>query len=924
MTGGRRGTAGSGDERAEFDAQQQELRRAILDLEAARDRLAQLYGFAPVACLTWDADGVVLAANLALASMLGMAREELLKTPFPSLLADGWRDALRAHRRTVFGQGEGCTCEVQLQRPDGGKLWARLESRPVLDPRGDAMLCRTAVVDVTENTEDVPPTFEALLDLVHADDRRSVQEAMDRAAETGEPFELECRIVRPDGTVRSVVSRGTPDRNDQRRTVSVVGTLQDITEHKRVQEALLLSHNLLAIANRHTSVAPLLEECVREVRRFTGCQAVGMRLLDEEGNIPYEAYEGFSREFYRSESPLSVHADQCMCVYVVMGRADSRLPYYTEGGSFYMNGTTAFLATVSEEVKGKTRNVCNKFGFESVALVPVRVEDRILGLIHVADRREDMVPLAKVEALEAAALALGPAILRLKAEEALRAERDRAQKYLDTAGVLMVALDAEGRVELINRAGCELLGYEEQELVGKDWFATCLPERVRDDVRAAFDALIDGDLEPVEYFENPVLTRDGSERDVAWQNSVLTDEDGAVVGVLGSGTDITTRKRMERALRRSHERLERRVEERTTQLTVAYEVLKEGARSLVEAQRIAHLGNWTWNIVTDELKWSDEIYRIFGLEPQEFGATYEAFLARVHPDDRQAVERAVEEARFQGRPYSIDHRIVLPDGTERTVHERADLRVDEQGNAVEMIGTVHDVTERKEAEERLLAYQRELRSLSSGLLLAEQRERRRIAAALHDGIGQSLAACKIKLGQVLHAPGADRAAKLLREVRDMVDRMVHETRSLTFDLSPPVLYELGLVAAIEWLAEQMEARHGLRVAVANRAGPLLTSEETGVLLFQAVRELLLNVAKHSGVHAARVSIESDGRELRITVADEGAGFDPSALRPEGAGEGGFGLFSIRERLDLLGGGLDLASEPGGGATATLVVPVGDD
>lgn len=136
--------------------------------------------------------------------------------------------------------------------------------------------------------------------------------------------------------------------------------------------------------------------------------------------------------------------------------------------------------------------------------------------------------------------------------------------------------------------------------------------------------------------------------------------------------------------------------------------LRRSEAGLAEAQRIAHLGNWDWNIVTNELRWSDEIYRIFGLKPQEFGATYDAFLSSVHPDDRDFVVRSVNEAVYDRKPYSIDHRIVLSDGTEHIVHEHGKVTFDEAGKPVHMIGTVQDITERKQAEEEIRKLNMEL------------------------------------------------------------------------------------------------------------------------------------------------------------------------------------------------------------------------
>ena len=149
-----------------------------------------------------------------------------------------------------------------------------------------------------------------------------------------------------------------------------------------------------------------------------------------------------------------------------------------------------------------------------------------------------------------------------------------------------------------------------------------------------------------------------------------------------------------------------------------HEALRKSEASLAEAQRIARLGNWDWDIEENDLLWSDEIYRIFGLAPQEFGATYEAFLNSVHPEDREFAKASVDEALYEGKPFNIDHRIVLPDGSERIVHEQAEVFFDETGNAIRMIGTVQDITERKRADEELQHTLEKLRKALGGIIQA--------------------------------------------------------------------------------------------------------------------------------------------------------------------------------------------------------------
>jgi len=239
----------------------------------------------------------------------------------------------------------------------------------------------------------------------------------------------------------------------------------DITERKRTEEALQVSHHFIEIANRHTEMTSLLQEFVVEVQNFTGAAAVGLRILDEKGNIPYQAYEGFSREFYEWESPLSTKSDQCMCINVIKGVTDPNLPFYTEGGSFYMNGTTRFLASVSEEEKGRTRNACNRFGYESVALVPIRLGERILGLMHIADPHENMFPLEMVKALEGAAMQVGIAIQRVRSEEEIRKKNKELEAF-----VYMVSHDLKNPVVSIQGFCSSILKNQRDELNEKTLF----------------------------------------------------------------------------------------------------------------------------------------------------------------------------------------------------------------------------------------------------------------------------------------------------------------------------------------------------------------------------------------------------------------------------------------------------------------------
>jgi len=190
---------------------------------------------------------------------------------------------------------------------------------------------------------------------------------------------------------------------------------------------------------------------------------------------------------------------------------------------------------------------------------------------------------------------------RKQAERSLQEERDRAQRYLEIAGVILVVLNSDQTVQLINKKGCEVLSYEPVEIIGRNWFDTFLPDKDRERARAGFIEIFSGNIDSIEYFENAVLTKNNEERIISWHNTVLRDQMGNIVATLSSGEDITERKQVEDALRKAHEELSKFSRDLEKIVLERTEELREKDKQLIEAERMAALGKIA-NRIAHELR----------------------------------------------------------------------------------------------------------------------------------------------------------------------------------------------------------------------------------------------------------------------------------------------------------------------------------
>jgi PAS domain S-box-containing protein len=495
---------------------------------------------------------------------------------------------------------------------------------------------------------------------------------------------------------------------------------------------------------------------------------------------------------------------------------------------------------------------------------------------------------------------------RQRAELAVVQERDRAQQYLDAAEVVLLGLNLDGQITLVNRYACSVLGWPQEELLGRAW-SSFIPEPLRRWFEETFVSVIEGRRSSI--IENPLLTRSGDERLIAWHNKLLYDPEGRPTGTLSCGIDITDRHAAVEAMRTAEERM----------------------RFALEG---ANVGIWDIDYRTGVLRWSETLEAHYGLEPGGFAGTFDAFRDRIHPDDRASVMSAIEAATRSGSDFSFQHRSLRPDGSVRWLNGAGRIHLGPQGEPLRGVGISLDVTERHTLE---MQYRQAQKMEAVGQLAGG------VAHDFNNLLSVILGNCELVRADL---PAGDAGHAGIDEIQAAGESAARLTRQLLAfsrkEIVQPAVVDLNQVmTGMRTLLDRI-IREDVTVVLTLAPAPVCVNADRGQLE-QIVLNLAVNArdAMPTGgtlrIETGAIAVEpghagfdpalSPGPYATLTVTDTGAGMTPQVrahlfepfFTTKEMGTG-LGLATVHGIVSQSGGAVRVASETGSGTTMTVYLP----
>jgi PAS domain S-box-containing protein len=454
-------------------------------------------------------------------------------------------------------------------------------------------------------------------------------------------------------------------------------------------------------------------------------------------------------------------------------------------------------------------------------------------------------------------------------------------------------IDKELRLVIANKAFLESVhkDYGVRIREGDPVLFTEINEDYREIWKRLFDKVFQGERVTIEYPDEGGIYKEGFYFDLGL--NPVYDEQGDIAGIGCFTQDITQRKKTADLINRSRSELS-------------------------EAQKLAQSGTWSFDIITSKTTWSEGIYHVFGIDPGTTAEITESFFHLVDEADQGRVHRARSLSRSHGIPFDIEFGITTPSGEKRIIQSIGRSERDATNKIIRVFGTAQNITERKRAEEEIKASYQQFQELTSRSREILEEERTRIAREIHDELGQQLTSLKMDASWISNTiPEKDREIqeKLLNMIA-LIDDTVKTVRRISSELRPGILDDLGLLAALEWHAEEFEKRTGIVSHFVSELNDFNPEGKLATSIFRVYQEALTNIARHAGATRVETVFEKKEGHIRLTIKDDGQGFNLKEVKSRSS----LGLIGMKERALMFQGDLVIEHNAPKGTIVILKIP----
>lgn len=485
---------------------------------------------------------------------------------------------------------------------------------------------------------------------------------------------------------------------------------------------------------------------------------------------------------------------------------------------------------------------------------------------------------------------------RRETENALRLSEERLRLALDAAHMGTWDWDIEkGTVSWTDNVE-HIFGLQKGSFLGTyDEYLKLVHSADREMVQRLNNQILAGPRDDYTV-EHRILLSSGEIRWIEGRGRVYRDSGGKPSRMAGTIADVTRRKEVENELAQWQNR---------------YELVVASSGLIVYDQ----------DLRTGTIAWSGSVTRALGFELHEMNGGIDQWLSRVHASDRTATVAHLEEAKLKLKSFEVEYRFLAKSGDYHWMLDRGFFVVDDQGRPAHMLGILQEISERKRNEEDLRNSREQLRALAAHLQSIREEERTMIAREIHDELGQSLTGMKMDAAWLMKHLSAEQQMERQKAVGmiSLIDSTIQTVRRIASELRPGVLDNLGLIAAIEWQAQEFQARTGIRCDVASNIESLPLEKLYSTALFRIFQETLTNIVRHANATLVRVRINAEKDMITLIVEDNGRGIEPDEI----SNSRSLGLLGIRERALLLGGTMHISGITGVGTTVMIWIPLSE-